>query len=64
MASVALVKKLYVVRSTAVHGGALKNAAMVEHVRKARALLSSILVKLVEEGRVPKKDEWDTLLHS
>ncbi len=54
------VKKLYNERSKAIHGQEFKNAK--EHVHEVRKLLASLLTKIIEDGRLPSKEDFDDLV--
>lgn len=56
------VKSLYDFRSRAVHGGALDDAMLEQHIRDVRMMLSLLICKMVEAKRVPSEDEWDATL--
>ena len=51
------VKKLYNERSKAVHGKEFKNAKA--HVIEVRKLLAALLTKIIEDGRLPTKQDFD-----
>jgi ribosomal protein L29 len=53
------VKKLYNERSKAIHGQEFKNAK--EHVHEVRKLLARLLTKIIEDGHLPNKDDFDDL---
>jgi hypothetical protein len=55
-------KKLYDFRSRAVHGTAIDDTALQEHISEVRVLLSSLLCKITELGRFPSDDDWDLAL--
>lgn len=54
------VKKLYGQRSKAIHGQEFKDAK--PHVRDVRELLARLLTKIVEEGHLPTKQDFDDLV--
>lgn len=54
------IKKLYNQRSKAIHGQEFKNAK--EHVHEVRQLLASLLTKIIEDGDLPSKDDFDDLV--
>lgn len=54
------VKKLYNERSKAIHGQEFKNAK--EHVHEVRKLLAQLLTKIIEEGNLPTKQDFDDLV--
>jgi hypothetical protein len=56
------VKKLYDVRSKAVHGSALSKDKMDEHIVEVRALLSRLLCKFTELGKVPNEEELEDFM--
>jgi hypothetical protein len=58
------VRKAYGVRSRAVHGGKADEAKLQEGYRAASLILSRLLARCVELGRVPKADELDALAAS
>lgn len=58
------VRKLYDVRSKAVHGATLDEAVLRSHVVEIRTLLSRLLCAITEAGVVPKSDEWDARVFS
>lgn len=51
------IKKLYDVRSKAVHGGELNDVAIRQHVIDSRKLLSDLVCHMVEARRVLSRDE-------
>ncbi len=54
------VKKLYNERSKAIHGQEFKNAR--EHVHEVRKLLARLLTKIIEDGNLPSKQDFDDLV--
>ncbi len=54
------IKKLYSQRSKAIHGQEFKNAK--EHVDEVRQLLASLLTKIIEDGHLPTKQNFDDLV--
>jgi hypothetical protein len=58
------VKKLYDVRSKAVHGSKLKSEQIDQHLLEVRELLSRMLCRLVEAGKVLSEDELEDDLFS
>lgn len=54
------VKKLYNERSRAIHGQEFKNAK--EHVHEVRKLLARLLTKIIEDGKLPTKQDFDDLV--
>ncbi len=54
------IKKLYNERSKAIHGQEFKNAK--EHVHKVRKLLAQLLTKIIEDGHLPTKQDFDDLV--
>lgn len=56
------VKRLYDMRSKVVHGAAVSEAEIVQHSELARDLLSALVCKMTELGRVPTGDDWDQFL--
>lgn len=54
------IKKLYNQRSKAIHGQEFKNAK--EHVHEVRQLLASLLTKIIEDGHLPSKHDFDDLV--
>lgn len=54
------IKKLYNERSRAIHGQEFKNAK--EHVHEVRKLLARLLTKIIEDGRLPSKEDLDDLV--
>lgn len=55
-------KKLYSVRSQAVHGGALTTKKLEEHIVEARKLLSRLLCHFIETGSLLSEDEINDLI--
>jgi len=55
------IKKLYDERSKAVHGGDISEEKLREHVGKTRSLLAQLLAHIVEDGKVPTKQDMDDL---
>ena len=58
----ARVKKLYAVRSKAVHGAKLTKQQIEEHVIEVRSLLSRLLCLMVEKGHVFTEQQVEDLL--
>jgi hypothetical protein len=56
------VKKLYDVRSKAVHGSKLKQEQIDQHLLEVRELLSKLLCRLIEAGKVFSEDELESEL--
>lgn len=56
------IKKLYDVRSRAVHGAAMNESELISHVAETRKLLSSIVCTMVESGRVFSEEDIDGIL--
>lgn len=56
------VKKLYNERSKAIHGQEFKNAK--DHVQAVRQLLARLLTKIIEDGHLPSKEDFDDLVLS
>ncbi len=54
------IKKLYNERSKAIHGQEFKNAK--EHVHEVRKLLARLLTRIIEDGRLPSKEDLDDLV--
>ena len=54
------IKKLYSQRSKAIHGQEFKNAK--EHVDNVRQLLAKLLTKIIEDGHLPTKQDFDDLV--
>jgi len=59
-----LVKKLYDVRSKAVHGGAIDNKKLMAHIKETRQILAALICKFTEMEHVPNEVELDTYLFS
>jgi hypothetical protein len=57
-----MVKKLYDMRSKAVHGSPLAEAKIEEHILEVRELLSRLLCHFVEMGTVPSEDQVENLI--
>ena len=55
------VKKAYIVRSKAVHGGGIKSEAMKEGLAQANRIILRLLRRCVEIRRVPTPEELDAL---
>lgn len=55
-------KKLYAIRSQAVHGEAVSAARLREHILEVRRLLSRVVCKAAESGRVPTPDAAEVQL--
>ena len=54
------VKKLYNERSKAIHGKEFKNAK--DHVTEVRKLLAALLTKIIQDGQLPTKEDFDDLV--
>lgn len=52
-------KKLYDVRSRAVHGAAIEPAEIESHVVEVRRLLSELLCKIVADGELPSTETFE-----
>jgi hypothetical protein len=57
-------KKLYDLRSKAVHGGKLSDDDIADHVKEVREILAECLVKIVQNGSIPSQDVLDGFLFS
>lgn len=55
------VKELYNDRSSAIHGGRIDEAKLRNHVNDVRTLLARLLGKIIQNGKVPTKDDFDDL---
>ncbi len=58
----AKIKRLYDVRSKAVHGGVVSEDKLREHVMQVRALLSRLLCTFTEAGALPAKRDMEALI--
>lgn len=56
------VKKLYDYRSKAVHGGATSDNFLVEHIIEVRVLLSRLVCRMTEIGKMPTTDDYEERL--
>lgn len=56
------IKRLYDVRSRAVHGSKVADEALVDHVCEVRQLLARLLRCFIEAGHLPTEAEWDDYL--
>lgn len=56
------IKTLYDYRSKAVHGSPTTERKLEEHIVEVRALLSRLLCRMTEEGRVPSSEELEARL--
>ena len=56
------IKTLYDYRSKAVHGSPTTERKLEEHIVEVRVLLSRLLCRMTEEGRVPSNDELEARL--
>jgi hypothetical protein len=52
-------KNLYDQRSLAIHGGKIEDDALRAHVLEVRVMLSRLLCRMVEEGRVPTPKDYE-----
>ena len=52
-------KKLYDVRSKAVHGGQIGETALLEHIMEVRKILSLLLCHIVGQKKVPTEEDFD-----
>lgn len=57
-----MIKKLYDVRSKAVHGSPLTNARISEHIVEVRKLLSRLLCLFIESGKLMSENYIDELV--
>lgn len=55
-------KKMYDVRSKAVHGVAMSEELLIAHIVEARRSLSDMLCKIVEAGKAPSEDDLEQSL--
>lgn len=55
------VKDLYNDRSSAIHGGKIDEPKLRTHVNDVRTLLARLLGKIIQDGKVPTKDDFDDL---
>lgn len=58
------IKKLYDYRSKAVHGGATSDDLLTDHIIEVRGLLSRLMCRMTEAGKLPTTDEYEELLLS
>jgi hypothetical protein len=56
------VKKLYDVRSKAVHGVSLPDDKLIEHIREVRQLLSRLLCRITSNNQIPCAEDFDALI--
>ncbi|TKJ44426.1 hypothetical protein CEE36_01405 [candidate division TA06 bacterium B3_TA06] len=56
------VKQLYDIRSTVVHGEEISKKKLVEHIKEVRKLLSRLLCKFTEKGKVPNQKEIEKIV--
>lgn len=56
------VKRLYDFRSRLVHGAAVQEIAIVEHVVEVRVLLSRLICRITETGRIHGEADIEELL--
>ena len=56
------IKKLYDVRSKAVHGSPISGEKINEHILEVRGLLSRLVCKVVELGEVPNEEAFEKLM--
>jgi hypothetical protein len=56
------IKKMYDVRSRAVHGAVMSDAELISHVAEVRKLLSIIVCQMVEAGKVFSEDDIERTL--
>jgi hypothetical protein len=56
------VKKMYDLRSKAVHGVKIKDEILKEHIAEVRVLLSRIMTTIVESGKMPSDRDFDLKL--
>lgn len=57
-------KKLYDVRSKAVHGSVIDNSKLLTHIQDTRQLLSLIICKFTELNHVPNEEELESYIFS
>lgn len=55
-------KTLYDFRSRAVHGAALDDNLIVQHILDVRHLLSSLICEMVDSKRIPSAGDWEKVL--
>jgi hypothetical protein len=53
------VKKLYDIRSRAVHGADMNEAELISHVVETRKMLSAMLCKIIEGGKVLSEEDLE-----
>ena len=51
------IKKMYDLRSKAVHGGELDEASLLQHVIESRELLSQLICYMIEARKIFTKEE-------
>ncbi|CZY31469.1 HEPN domain-containing protein [Enterobacter hormaechei subsp. xiangfangensis] len=56
------IKKLYDYRSKAVHGGVTSDHHLVEHIIEVRKLLSQLVCRMTELGRMPTVEDYEERL--
>jgi hypothetical protein len=57
-------KRRYDFRSRAVHGAAVTDEDLREHVQRVRSILARLICKVAEAGGVPSADDFDGMLFS
>lgn len=55
-------KKMYDIRSKAVHGAKMDDSILVKHILETRGILRRILIKIAENNSIPTSDELEALL--
>jgi hypothetical protein len=58
------IKKLYDFRSKAVHGATITASLISQHILLVRELLCRILLKCIEQKRIPTANEFEESIHS
>lgn len=56
------IKKLYDYRSKAVHGGAMSDKLLIEHIIEVRELLSRLVCLMTEIGKMPTIEDYEERL--
>jgi hypothetical protein len=56
------IKKLYDIRSQAVHGAEMSNEKLVSHISEARKLLSRIICSVIEDGKLFSEEDIEKKL--
>ena len=55
-------KKMYDIRSKAVHGANMDNTVLLQHILDTKEILAKMLIKIIENNTLPTSNDLELLL--